>query len=154
MAQLTSHSGGLVDLGSGRLANAAVLVDSAGNPLLTTAEGTLLASAARTATVDTADQTNVAHVGVQLHIDVTAVTATPSVVFTLTAKDPVSGVYAVLLTSAAIVGTGHTLLTLYPGVTVAANVAVSQALPRIWRVTATHADADSITYSVGYSLLL
>ena len=116
-------------------------------------EGTLLSSSARTATVSSSDQTNYNGRGVIVFINVTSITSTPSVVFTVEVKDPISAVYTALLTSAAIVATGHTVLRLCPGITAAANVAVSEALPRTWRVTATHGDADSITYSVGYAVL-
>lgn len=116
-------------------------------------EGTVLASAARTATTNSADFTNINAKGVRLFINVTAVTADPSVVFTLEVKDPISSTYTAILTSAAITGTGHTVLTAYPGATAAANVTVSMPLSRTWRVTATHADSDSITYSVGYSYI-
>lgn len=115
--------------------------------------GTLLGSAARTATVSSADQLNNNFKGVRLFINVTALTASPSVVFTLTVKDPVSGTYTAVLTSAAIVGTGHTVLTLYPGATVSAGITLSNTLGAIWRVTATHGNTDSITYTLGYSML-
>lgn len=52
---------------------------------------TLLASAARTATVATADQPNPECRGVHVIIDVTAVTSTPSVVATIQGKDEVTG---------------------------------------------------------------
>ena len=73
---------------------------------------------------------------------------------TIEGYDEVSGQWVTLLTGAAITGTGTTTLTLYPGVTVSANVAVSDVLPRTWRVTMTAADADSLTYSVGANLIL
>lgn len=117
-------------------------------------EGTLLASAARTATASTSDQTNYNARGVRVYINATAVTLTPSVTFSIEEKDSVSGTYTAILTSAAVTTTGHTVLTVYPGATAAANVTASHPLPRTWRVTATHADTDSITYSVGYSLIL
>lgn len=116
-------------------------------------DGTLFASAARTATSSSADQTNDNGKGAQIVIDVTSVTSSPSVVFTVEGKDALSGKYYTLLTSAAITGTGTTRVTVYPGVTLAANVAVSQILPQHWRVTATHGNSDSITYTVGFSLI-
>ena len=115
---------------------------------------TILASAARTATASSADITNYNGRGAHIVINVTAVTSTPSVVFTVEGKDALSSAYYTILTSAAITGTGTTALTVYPGATAAANVAVSQILPRTWRVTATHGDADSITFSVGASVVL
>lgn len=114
---------------------------------------TLFASAARTATVNGDDQYNLGYRGLHLVIDVTAAAATPSVVFTVQGKDRTSGQYYTLLASAAITGTGTTVLRVYPGLTASANVAANDVLPECWRVIATHADADSITYSVGVSLL-
>lgn len=117
-------------------------------------EITLLASAARTADPTIADQDNLAARGLVLIIDVTAVAATPSVVFTIKGKDPVSGKYYTLLASAAIVGTGTTVLRVYPGLTAVNNQVASDVLPRTWTVTAVHADSDSITYSLGAILIL
>ena len=107
------------------------------------------ASAARTATTNSGELLNDTGKGVVLNIDVTAASATPSVVFKI--QGLVNGNYNDILTSAAITGTGQTTWKVYPGITAAANVAVSDVLPRKWRLLATHADADSITYSVaGY----
>jgi uncharacterized hydantoinase/oxoprolinase family protein len=117
--------------------------------------GTLFASAARTATVNSADKWNHSHRGIRLIIDVTAVTATPSVVFTLQGKNtlPGSADYYTVLASAAVTATGETVMTVYPGITVAANVSASTVLPPLWRVNAAHGDADSITYSCRYELI-
>lgn len=115
---------------------------------------TVLSSAARTATLQSSDQTNYNGRGLHLVIDVTAASATPSVVFTIQGKDAVSGKYYTVLASSAITGTGTTVLKVYPGITAAANASASDLLPRVWRVDATHADTDSITYSVGASVIL
>lgn len=117
------------------------------------AEGVLLASAARTATTNSADFTNQDYRGVDVIINATAATATPSVVFTIQGYDSTSAQYYTILASAAVTGTGTTVLRVYPGITAAANTAASYALPRRWRVNATHADSDSITYSVGFSAI-
>jgi hypothetical protein len=115
---------------------------------------TLLASAARTATVNTADQLNRQHKGVRVHVNATAATATPSVVFTVEGKDNITGDYYTLLASAAVTGTGDTFLTIYPNIAVTANVSASNVLPAYWRVTCVHGDADSITYNVTAELLV
>jgi hypothetical protein len=112
----------------------------------------LLASAARTATVNTDDQTNHDFRGLHVIIDVTAIAATPSVVPKIQGKDIASGKYYDLLEGAAITGTGTTVLRVYPGIAAAANTKADDVLPRIWRVRFEHADADSITYSVGATL--
>lgn len=115
---------------------------------------TLLASAARTASIDTDDQRNARHRGVRVHINATASSATPSVVFTVQGKDNLTGDYYTLLASAAVTGTGDTYLLIYPTATAASNVAVNLALPPYWRVSAVAADADSLTYSVTAELLV
>lgn len=111
-------------------------------------EVTVLASAARTATPTKVDQTNLVAVGLILVIDVTAVTATPSVTFTIQGKDPLSSKYYTILASVAISGTGTTVLRVHPDLTAAANTIAKDMLPRTWAVDAVHGDADSITYSV------
>lgn len=121
--------------------------------VLPNADVTLLASAARTANANSADQTNGGHKGLHVVIDVTAIADSPSVVFTIEGKDAVSGKYYTLLASAAITGVGTTVLRVFPGLAAAANAAANDVLPRTWRVTTTHDDADSITYSVGASVI-
>lgn len=117
-------------------------------------EITVIASAPRTATTNGSDLSNFNCRGGHIIINVTSITASPSVVFTVQGKDAVSGAYYDLLTSAAIVATGTTALTVYPGAAVTANVSASNVLPKTWRVRAVHGDADSITYSVGGVLVL
>ena len=112
----------------------------------------VMASAARTATPDTEELevpkgARYAHVV----IDCTASAATPSVVFTVSGVDRASGKVYTLLASAAITGTGTTVLRIGPGLTAAANLVANDVLPPVIRFTATHGDADSITYSLGAS---
>lgn len=114
----------------------------------------IFTSAARTATVTSNTFLNKFNKGAHVIIDVTAASATPSVTFALQAKDGLSGQWYSLITSAAITGVGTTRLTVAPGTTAAANVTVADQVPRVLRVVATHADADSITYSVGLTLLI
>jgi hypothetical protein len=111
------------------------------------AERIILASAARTATATGADQADPNAEGLHLIINVTAVTATPSVVPTIQGKSPV-GTYYDVLVGAAITATGTTVLKIGPGIAAVANAAAADILPDTWRVVLTHADADSITYSV------
>ena len=116
--------------------------------------GTLLASAARTATVNSSDIVAQFARGVRISIDVTAASATPSVTPKVQVKDPASGVYSNVLVGAAITGAGHVELAVYPGIEASANVAADAPLAREWRVRMEHGDADSITYSVGYVMLV
>lgn len=118
------------------------------------AELTLLASAARTATLDSPDQDNPEAKGVHVIIDVTLDPALASVVPTIQGKDPASGKYQDILEGVAITATGTTVLKVYPGIAASANVAASDILPKTWRVRMAHADADSITYSVGANLVV
>jgi hypothetical protein len=114
---------------------------------------TLLSSAARTATTNSGDLLNEQHRGVHVVIDVTAAAATPSVVFTIQGKCPLSGQYYTILASAAVTGTGTTVLRVFPGATGAANTIANDQIPKHWRLLATAGDADSLTYSVSACLL-
>lgn len=115
---------------------------------------TVFESVARTATPTSVDQGNPVCRGLHLVIDCTVKGgAAPSVVFTIVGKDPVSGKTWTILASAAIVAVGTTILKVYPGITAAANAAVSDVLPPVWQVTAVHANGDSITYSVTAQLV-
>jgi hypothetical protein len=114
------------------------------------------ASAARTAT-PTAATVPVGHYSaLHLVIDVTAAAATPSVVCTVDGYDPVSGKYYNLLTSAALTESGAPytrVLKIGRGLPVTANLSANDVLPSTLRVTMTHADGDSITYSVAATLI-
>lgn len=114
------------------------------------------ASAARTATPTAVTVPVGRYRSLHLVIDVTAVTATPSVVCTIDAQDPVSGKFYNLLTSAALTESGSPytrVLKVGPGLPVTANVSANDVLPSTIRVTMTHADTDSITYSVAATLI-
>lgn len=117
-------------------------------------EVTVYSSAARTATPTATDLTNYNHRGVVVVIDVTAITDTPSVTFTIEGKSTLGSDYYTILASAAITGTGVTVLRVYPGLTAVANQTANDIIPRLWRVTPVHADADSITYSVSANYVL
>ena len=106
-------------------------------------------SAARTATGNFSLISNTT--GGAFIINVSAVTASPSVVFTVKGQDPASGVTWDILASAAITGTGTTVLRIHPSLTGSANTIAKDFLPKAVVVTATHADADSITYSIGFA---
>jgi len=113
----------------------------------------VFSSSARTTSVNSPDIRNDRGTGLILVIDATAASATPSVVFTIEGKDPVSNKYYTILASAAITGTGTTVLRVHPDLTAAPNVVAKDMLPATWRVTATASDADSLTYSVGASMI-
>lgn len=108
----------------------------------------VFASAARTATSSVTMSTQC--LGGAFIINVTASAATPSVVFTIAGVDPGSDSAYTILASVAITGAGQTVLRIHPDLTAAANTIAKDFLPQNLKVTATHADADSITYSVGF----
>lgn len=108
----------------------------------------IFASAARTAT----SSATIACKSTQglFYINVTAVTATPSVVFTIAGVSPNGDAVHTILTSAAITATGLTVLRVSPQLTAAANTIAQDMLPSSLKITATHATADSITYSMHF----
>lgn len=118
----------------------------------------ILGSAARTATTISADLDNRFAKGVLITLDVTAAVATPSITLSVEVKDEVSGKYETIFTaSAAVTGVGTHSYLIYPRAGAAAGDIVEVAgfpLPKTWRVKVTHADADSITYSVGGNLII
>ena len=112
--------------------------------------GVLLASAARTADVNTATVDVDGEQGLIVYIDCTASAATPSVVFTIQGYNEANGEWYTILASAAVTGAGDTVLRVHPAMTASANAVAADILPRQWRVNCNHSDTDSITYSVGY----
>lgn len=119
---------------------------------LSNVAGTALVSAARTATVSSADITNLGGEGITVVLDVTASAATPSITLKIEGKDDLSGKYYTILESAAVTGTSTNVYRVHPMLTAAANLIAKDIMPKTFRITMTHSDADSITYSVGYSL--
>lgn len=113
----------------------------------------VFASAARTASVNSADFANEERHGLHLIIDVTADPASASITVTIEGKDAVSGKYYDILVSPAIIAVGTTVLKVYPGIAVSANAAANDVLPPTWRVKVVVVDTDSLTYSVGANLV-
>lgn len=115
-------------------------------------EATLLASAVRSTTANSPDQTNNNGRGVTLYVNVTAYTLgslTPRIQF----KDPVSGTYGdVWIADTAISTADLYIYEIYPGVggDVEARMREfnSMVLPRTWRVQVVPSSGDNITYSV------
>ena len=114
---------------------------------------TLLASAARTATLQSSDQTNYNGCGVHVVLDVTNA-GTGSITLTIQAKDALSGKYYTLLAGAAVTTNSTNVYKVYPGLAASANVSANDLLTRTWRIDVTHNNANSITYSVGASVIL
>lgn len=113
---------------------------------------TLLSSSARTTTQTSADQTNFNHTKLVVVLDVTAGT-TPALTVTINGKDAGSGKYYNLLTGASVSTVSTNIYTIAIGMTPVANTTVSALLPRLFQIVVTAGNGNSITYSVGYSLV-
>lgn len=113
---------------------------------------TIYASAARTATPTVADLEVRSYKGAIFVLNVTAVTATPSLTFKVEGVDS-EGVVHLILTSAAIATAVQTVFRVFPGATVTTNISANSFLPRVIRVTVTHGDTDSATYSLTASFM-
>ena len=108
------------------------------------------ASAARTATPDTQELELPGGVQyVTAVLDVTAVTATPSLTLKIEGVDRVSGKVWTLIEDAAVSTVSTSVVHAGPHLTAAANEVANVAVPPVIRFTVTHGDADSATYSVG-----
>lgn len=116
-------------------------------------QGTLIPSAAYTATVNSNDQDNAYYHGVTVVINVTVATA-GNFTCTIQGKDPVSGNYYTILASGAISTVSTTVLKVFPGIAASANAAAQDILPRIWRLTCVGAASPNLTFSAGFMLEL
>lgn len=111
----------------------------------------LLASAARTATVATGTvSTPDSARGVIVHVDATAASATPSVVFTIQGYDVAADDWYTVLASAAVTGISNNAYIVGEGLTDVANSRKGTPPPPKWRVNCVHGDSDSITYSIAF----
>jgi hypothetical protein len=106
-------------------------------------------SAARTATpADASVSLPSGATALTLLVDVTAITATPTITVSIFGLVPGSDSEYVLLESSGISSVSVTQLEVGPGLVESANHAVSALLPQELMVRVTHGDADSITYAV------
>lgn len=114
----------------------------------------LFGSAARTvAPASLNEQDNRYATGLVFTIDCTVIGSAPSVVFTLEGYDAASAKWYSILASAAITAVGTTTYYVFPAATVTANVSANKRLPRRWRIKPVHGNTDTITYSVGATML-
>lgn len=117
--------------------------------------GELLNVVAGTTTQTTADMANADARGVKVFVNVSAnAGGLGSITASIQIKDPGSGTYATPLSSAAIVATGFTVLTIYPGLAATANVTANDCLPRQWRIQVVANNANPVSYTVGACLLV
>lgn len=109
---------------------------------------TVMASAARTATPDT-EEFETSGRSCTLVFDSTAVTSTPSTVVKVEGIDRLSGKAWTLLAGVAVATVTTQVLQIGPGLPATANASANAPLPPVIRVTATHGNANSHTYSIG-----
>lgn len=113
---------------------------------------TVYASAARTVTPDTQEfEIGAGWQSLTLIIDTTAASS-PSTVFKTEWVDRVSGKVFSAYPSAAVTGTGTITLTINPQLTASGTTIYRDVVQPVVRVTATHGNANSHTYSVGLLL--
>lgn len=118
----------------------------------------IILAAAGTSTLNSADQDTLLRIdgysphGLRLVADFTAV-GTLSAVLKIQGKDPLSGKYFDILTSAALTAIGTNVFTVFPGIAPIANVSVSDILPRIWRVNLAIAGAAPALTGTIYGVL-
>jgi len=120
-------------------------------------QGTLLASAARTATTLSANQINYNGKGVIFTLNITAASGTGGLTIVLHGVDPISGLnYDLNTAAAAITAQGEYAFVFYPGAS-GTSTYIKQTnsivLPRTWNIGVGAGDSSSYTYSVGYQLI-
>lgn len=119
-------------------------------------EVTVLASAVRAATNNTADQRNYNSKGILVVFDVTVVPTIDTVQLILQAKDPASGKYIDLFVDATQVAVVTRSVIIRPGTGAAADgidATRDYSVPRTFRIRIVHVGVGNFTYSVGYSML-
>jgi hypothetical protein len=136
------------------LALAAALALSLSSPAAAQNKGgTLFASQAQTAaTLNSADIVNNAGRSGIVAIDVTARTS-GTYTFTIQGKDPASGKYFTVLTSAGIASVTTVILRVGPALTAAANLVANDNLPMVWRLQAVGTSTPVMTFSAGYLVM-
>ena len=114
----------------------------------------LLTSSSRTATTNSSVKNNYFYKGAHFVINVTSITATPSVVPVIQARDDfATSTYYEVLRGTAITTTGINVLKVFPGITPVPNLSANDILPVEYRLRMEHADADAITYTAYASLI-
>jgi hypothetical protein len=120
-------------------------------------EGTLLASAARTATTSTATQTNHNGRGVKLFLNVTSF-GTGTLTLRIIDIDPVSATAVYAAQSTIPAANQINVLELYPGASsvppFSGHTRNAGALPRSWQLSVVSSDGSSWTYSCGFALIV
>jgi hypothetical protein len=121
-----------------------------------TVDAMVLTGSSGLVTINGGDQDSAAFSNAVFVIDITTLTGTaPTATFTIQGKDPISGKYYNLLTSAVLAATGTTVLRVTPYITGAANVTAQDFIPPIWRINCTQGGTavTNLTCTVGVHLL-
>lgn len=128
---------------------------AASNAKVQALDAALIVHTNAAAGINGADQINRQFRGLHLVIDITALAGTaPTLTVTIQGKDPISGKYYTLLASAVLAAVATTVLRVYPGGPVTANLAANDALPRIWRViTAIGGGTPQVSATVAATLM-
>jgi hypothetical protein len=113
---------------------------------------TLLASAARTTTQTSADLVNYNGTGTLTVVLDATVIGTGSVTVTINRKDVASGKYILMLAGAAVITNSTNVYKIGPHIAAVANSIAQDYLPRVFQIVVTANNANSVTYSVGYTL--
>lgn len=111
------------------------------------AEQVLYSSAARTATPTAVEINTRRFKSMVIVLDATAIVSTPSITIAIDRKDNASGKYINILTSAAIATVSTNTIRFGVGLPVTANVSANEPMPNVVRITVTHGNGNSITYS-------
>ncbi|MEV5407198.1 hypothetical protein AB0L20_32310 [Streptomyces albidoflavus] len=101
------------------------------------------------------DLQNLGSQGAHIVIQITSITGTtPGAIFTVNGKDQTSNQYYPILESATLTTGGVIVLKILPGVTPAANLAVSDSLPRTFNIVCvTVGTITDLDCTVGVNLL-
>lgn len=113
--------------------------------------GKILLSAARTTTQTTGDIDTGGSQFLNVVLDMTVV-GTGSVTLTINGKDPASGKYYLILAGAAVITNSTNRYKVGPAVTASANAIAQDYLPDTIQLVVTANNANTATYSVGYSV--
>jgi hypothetical protein len=112
----------------------------------------LLASAARTATTNTATLGNHESRGVLLYFNVTSITSTPSLTPTVQFSPDGGTTWVDYCAFTAVTSATDNTYLIYPVLDASAagsaDAVIALPLPRIWRVSIVAADSDSATYAL------
>jgi hypothetical protein len=104
-----------------------------------------------------ADQANVNGRGVIVVLNISTINVggmgNGSVTLTIQGKDSASGQYYTLLAGAPVSTTGTFVYTIYPDIPPVPNVAAQSPLPATWRVKVSPGNANSVSYTVGASVI-